>query len=495
MTDAEYLDWLTSDHPRVVLAEFTVKSGGYTTPRYIATVPYISASTDTPASQGYDDVVVGAPTIRQAIGEPLAVGEVVIDNADGSLDGWLEDIADGQPITLLIGDPAWPRADFRPLITGILDHIDAPSHDTLSLVIRDRKELLNKPIQDTLYTTGPATGQPKPLAFGVIKNAEPVLTNTTLPSVYQIHDGPIYAVGNVRVNGSGWSYTTDLANGTVTLSSVATGRVTMDVEGEPTADETRALRKMSEFIRWVAGRCGLTETDIDADSMDALDTTLSNWEGSVLTYVDVLGYFVKDRQNAVQALDTVLGSMGCHWSIGRTGKIRAWRLDEPTGTAALTLGVDDIPQDGLRPVAWEAPWKRVRMGPALNWTPQDRDGLYEGLAPDVREYYGQEYLDAVAEFSPAIDAGHDGALDPEVIRTYLSSTVAAGKEARRLGDLHAVQRRAYAVEVIAPTLPIDLGAEIEITYPRFGFEAGANAVVVAIEESVSTDRVRLEVWK
>jgi hypothetical protein len=488
ISDEQYIEWLTSDNARVVLAEFTVKSGGSNVARYLSdmtyiTVPgYVDAVTNIPAGTSYDDIIIDAPTIRQAIGEPLGVGEVIVDNSDGSLDSWLNDIADGKAITILIGDPSWPRSDFRKLFTGIIDHIEAPTHDTLALIIRDRKERLNGPLQDSLYTNG----VPKPLAFGFLKNIEPVLTNSTLPSVYQSHDGAIYAVNAVRVNGSPWAYTSNTAAGTITLSNQATGRVTMDIIGARTQDGTRGLKRASEFLRWVLVRMGMTDADIDWDSMAALDAKLD-------PDVDNLGYYVNDRRNAVQAIDEVLASLGCYWSFGRTGQLKAWRLDAPTGTAALALGPDDIHIDGLRPIAWEAPWKRVRLGAVRNWTIQDRDGMYEGLPAETREYYGIEYPDGINEWVTTADAGHLGALSPGLIGTFLADQ--GGPEAQRLASLRSVQRRVYAVDIIAPSLPVELGTEVSITYPRFGFEGGANAIVIGIEESFSAGRVTLEVWR
>lgn len=502
LSDADYLEWLRTDHLRVVLAEVECWSGGAVVTRYLSDKIYASGPYDTPASTPYLDLIAGTPSIRQKLGEPLGVGALELDNPDGELDTWLDDSFDGRPIRLYIGDPAWSRNDFRMLFTGIVDHLDAGSHNTLVLAIRDKKELLNKPIQENTYSSGPAQGQPKPLGLGFMYNVEPILTNDSSAPVYQVHDGAILGVTEVRVNGmplSSSSYSVDLANGVVTIgsSSYITGRLTMDVQGAAVAlfEGVNWYCRLDMAIDWLARRAGLGDGDIDAGSLAALRAKLTS---SYYGVVDNLGYYLPSRQNAVAVLDELTASMGCGWYFGRDGKLKIWRLDVPTGTAALTLTPDDIEPEGLRPVAWEAPVKVWKVGGRLNWTVQDRASLSPQLSAKNRDLYAQDFLTVIDEKYAATYGQtyiYLGGLSPDVVRTYLYNYGNAAIEADRLRSLRLVPRRRYSVNVIAPTLPIELGTEIRIIYPRFGFANGANGIVVGIEENVTAERVVLEVWK
>jgi hypothetical protein len=232
VSELEYLAWLAADGvQRVVLVEAKYYADGSEQTRYFSNYPYISGPADTPANRAYDDILADIPSFRVGIDAPLAIGDIEIYNESGDLDGWLDDAWDGREVAVYLGDPSWSRNSFRQILSGIIADISAPSPDRLSLSIRDKKELLNVPVQSNLFTEDPHQDTPKPLCLGWCFNVTPFLVDAA-SLTYQIHDGEVYDIYQVRDNGVPVGYTKDLIHGKFTLgNSVASVSVTQGGSG------------------------------------------------------------------------------------------------------------------------------------------------------------------------------------------------------------------------------------------------------------------------
>jgi hypothetical protein len=481
ITDAEYKAWLAADAvERVILVEAKVYSGGEEIIRYFANFPYVSGPFDEPANIAYDDIVAAVPSFRAAIDAPLAVGDLEIWNESGERDAWLDDGWDGRDITLYLGSPTWPREEFRPILTGTIAGIYAPSSDRLSLAIRDKKELLNVPVQKSLYTSGPNKDQPIPLCLGRVENIEPVLVDgATL--TYQVHDGAVDWITAVRDNGVPVAFIHDEPNGKFQLLAMPMGRITADVNGARKG-YVDYYKNPAECVKWLALRAGLSTSDINEQNFTEFDVSHSG----------AISLYIRDRRNLIEVLDEIMASVGGHWNFSRTGQLRVWQLNAPTGTAVATFDADDVAQGGLTVTRQELPILTLRLGCNPNWTVQDRDSLAGAVNETQRDYYGKPDL-RVHRWVNDDPTAHKGALSPALIRSLLVD--GSAEVIRRAGLHNNTVRNVYEAQMLAGVFQVDLGDEITLTHPRFGFEPGANAIVIGFEEHPTGNRGTLELWR
>jgi hypothetical protein len=485
MTDAEYLAWLLADNPRVILADLGYYSGGSVLTERVGTHAYTGVINSQTVS--YQPIIAGVPDLVQAMDAPLAVGTLELHNEGGTLDSWLGRAFDGRAITLRIGGPGWAGADFRTLATGIIDHVQA-THDRLQVVFRDARERLNGPLTtDTL----PGGARIPILIAG--ENITPVLSDS-VTRTYRVTKGPMVNVSAVRANGTPVSFTQNTAAGTLTLSTSATGLITCDAYGESSAlESSTGVMALTKAVITLGKLGGLTDSDFDATSFAALKDKLTL--GGTAPDDHTFGWF-PERVNALDAIESILSPRRCHWGCTRDGKIRVWRLDLPTGTPALTLGLHNIVERSLVPGEWEPAVYHWDIKAVPNYSVQDPSSLDAGLGMGDIELWGRDYLDLVPInfMAASVRTTYAGAVSrgPEV--WPMSGPTLEGEITRRRA-IHDVPRRRYRLRVFAPSLPIYVGDEVRITYPRFGFASGANAIVTAMKESFAQGITELEVWK
>jgi hypothetical protein len=489
ITEAEFRDWLSQDNPRAVLAEVSVYGNAGPESFYFSNYPYISATTDTPANTPYDDVLADVPGWRTGIDASLSVGEVSVMNESGERDAWLDKAWDGWPIALYLGDPDWPKREFRQILAGTMDGLTAPSAHYLSIAVRDKKESLNKPVQTNLYETGDNEGQPIPLCLGYCENVEPVLVDAA-HLIYQVHDGPIRAIIQVRDNGVPVAVSTDLENGKFALLAAPEGRITATVQGAIT--DWGFIDRAPEFIRYLATRGPLTDADLD----------LVNFAEIAVECPQTLGLYIRERRNHIEVYDEIMATLGGYWYFNRLGRMRLWRLSTPSGTPVAEFVADDVAEQGLTVSGRTPALGQIKLGVQRRWTVQDKDSLAGSVSAAYREYWGNEYTPAVATDSLTATA-HPGAEKPDEIGTlFAAPTLAAAKafgiaEAeRRLALTAGVRLPAiYRAELFARGYQLELGNVVKLTHPRFGFAAGELAVVVGIEERPTRGRMTLELWR
>ena len=205
-TRTQWMAWLEQDAaPRCVLAELGMMDTATPVTKYLSNVPYSSKSYDSPASQPYTEAIVGVPSYRaQATNlfagqSTLAIGELILDNADGSRDAWLKANVDGRDARILLGAPDWPRYDFRTFALGTIRAIHTDGLGRLSVQLRDRQMLANKPVQTETISGGDTEGRLVPLTVGAAFWLDPVPTNDSAIE-YQVHDGAVSSIGDAWDN-------------------------------------------------------------------------------------------------------------------------------------------------------------------------------------------------------------------------------------------------------------------------------------------------------
>ena len=240
---------------------------------------------------------------------------------------------------------------------------------------------------------------------------------------------------------------------------------------------------VTTYTDWVSG-------DIDSASFSAHDTA----------FTQTVGVQVKNGSNVLDVIDFLLSSVGSYWYIKRNGKLAIRQFGEPDVTAVVSFTDDDTLDRTLSVVSESEPCWQVTVGYYKNWHPQDGDalaGVY--LQPDAyseanRAKYSTEYL-RKSNADSGVKTIWPLAADPPPLVTALADSADAAAEALRLRQLWDSKRSVYRFESILAPGTVELGDTIELDHPRYGFNGGANAVVVGIEESLDSGKIILEIWR
>jgi hypothetical protein len=253
LTSAQQQEWLTEDNFRIVLIDLQyyhpvnglqmlrISSYPYVMPIGDSTIDPIDGIT-IEKDLGYDDIISNVPNIVTRLDSDETIGAIDLLNTDGEYDWLLNDVTIvGHKLIVYIGDNLWIRDNFIPILEGVVSGVTSTSPTNIQLLIRDKKESLNVPLQgqvidttywanlmddiDNAHTAGGFQGTiynstdglydrtkavlPEatkdthvPICLGKCFNIEPVLVDS-FNHIYFIHDSDegIAEVTEVRSNG------------------------------------------------------------------------------------------------------------------------------------------------------------------------------------------------------------------------------------------------------------------------------------------------------
>lgn len=311
ITDPQFSAWLATDSRRAVLCEldYAIESGGAPAEStlYLSNCPYTTGPADSPANTRYRDCIVRAPVIDRSVNADtlsgltrISVGELELANADGELDGVLGLIIDGRAGRFYLGDPSWPRSDFR-LVLSCLSEFARGEDQRVTIKVRDGRLLLDKTIAGAIVNDE----RRKPIVLGWNGSAcgfsiEPVVKNASTLEYYVLENYVGSIVSGVYDNGvtldDGVAFTGDntaiTANaGTDTITRVGHGLAVDDVvRFTVTSDIFAGLSANTQY--WVIS-AGFTadnfrlSTTKGGSAVDITGTTFSGLIGcSVRRYYD-----------------------------------------------------------------------------------------------------------------------------------------------------------------------------------------------------------------
>lgn len=497
ISDAEFLAWLRDDRSqRVLLAEAVYHDGVTTQTAYLGSRDYTSGPSDTPANRYYQDRLKSIPTFTRRMSEQLTGrtvggwGDFELDNLDGELDAWLGYGWDGRALTLYIGDATWARNDFRVVMAGVTEDIIARDETTIALRARDEQYLLERPITTARFTTGDNADRLKPVLYGQCRNIEPVVENS--PTLkYCAHDGRMQAFDTVYNNGLSVGHTDTVATGSYVLTAgPAGGQITADARGAiSSGSPSTYLTKVGQIIEDILiYRAGVSAANIASSDFVAFNALCPQ----------TVGVYVREGGEIVETTDALALSVGAYYGPKRDGKWTIDRLNAPTGSYVLAIDEDDIVEFGMSIKSRQIPAGEIQLGYKRRWTVQ-KSGLAGAVSNATLAELAEEYSVAKASNlagSPlAIGTKHLRPRMPELEGTLLYSQAEADAEATRRAVLESTVRTVYRLEGFLAPFLLELGDEILITYPRFGFDSGLTAIVVGFEESPTANRMVLEVWR
>lgn len=490
-TIAEIVSWLkTANHIRTILVEVesVLIGGGQSATFYLASQPFVTSSSDTPANRSYDPCLVGGISFSESLSLDNSVsigyGDLEVDNSDGSKDAWLNYVWTNRSIKIYIGDPTWPKNDYTLIFSGLVSDVSSRSRNSLNLVLVDKLQKLNNPISEVLLASSElASDTLIPVTFGECFNVSPLVADSSTLT-YQVHTGPIEQIIEVRDNGAPVEFTADPATGTFVLDQSPYGQITCSVQGAKTGGVY--TNTIPEIIKTIVKNYGpansrLTDADID----------LANFASFNTLYPYPVGVYCTSRENMLEVCNQLAGSIGAQLTFSNLGLLKLVRLDLAGTGTTYTVEPSDVESRSLTVGEKSVVRAATKLGYAKNWTPQT-SGLAAGINPASVPLFNTEYLFETDENTTTAD---DYAIttEPEMEPTLLVTTTGAQAEAVRRNTLFSASRTIYTMTAYPHYLFVNLGDNINLTNPRFGLNVTKSGIVVDIDRDWITGRVSLGV--
>jgi hypothetical protein len=246
-----------------------------------------------------------------------------------------------------------------------------------------------------------------------------------------------------------------------------------------------------------------TAAQMWVDVLEQGGKTSGDWSALDVTYLDAdtaaeLGYWSGiEPVTCSEVLSKIADSVGAWWGVGREGKYRVQRLEDPTGqTAIASFTADDMKKPLERVPTADAgrglpTWRSV-IRYAKNYTPQS--DLAGGVTVVRRSELAQSWKEESAE-SASVKTAYLLARE-QVDETLLTTATDASTEATRRLALRDSRRDRFqfAVQLNGTTNRLDLGDIITVTHSRFGLSAGKNFVVIGLDLDTGSRTLTLDIW-
>jgi hypothetical protein len=486
-----FLTWLGANGARrCLIAEVAVRVGGVEITRYLSTTGYTSEPADTPASQLYTGRITGSVSFTrrldlQGSGGSIAFGDIELDNEDGALDDWPNDIWAGRAITLYLGQVNWPKSSFELAFAGTVDDITPKSRSSMSLKLRDILGPLNSTLSTaTIGGTRDNKNALRPICLGECFNVSPVLLDPTVGGgEYAVHtNSAIEGVIEERDNGIAVASTVTAAAGKFSLTNARYGTITCDPQGAKVAGVWR--NDVGGLVEWVALASVGDGNGIVAGQIDA--TALTAFRAACAQPV---GLYVTDRGNRLQVMQQLAASVGATVTTTYNGKLILVRVafGSPVGTISTRQMVDGT----FAPLSRPAIQGAVRLAGERNWTPQT-SGLAGSLTDAQPQMFGDEYIYFTSSDATVL-ANYGQSATPAAVETLLIVEADLTAESLRRLALWKVPHTVYGFDGFPECFAYEIGETRTLTFPRFGMSAGVPALIVGIQHDWVKCRARIEV--
>lgn len=479
MTDSEFEEWLKNPSRYVLLVEVATA-----TPKYLSTVAYTTLPTDTPANRAYLPKMSDGIAFREQMpisgSFSMSIGDLAIDNSDGSLDGWLDEIFANKTLQVFVGDVTWPRGDFRLVLEGVVSELDCTNRNSLTLILKDKLQRLNTPVSEALLGgSTPNADRLLPLTFGEVHNITPLLVDPPNHE-YQFNTGASERIIEVRDNGVPVTITPDLASGKFRHTKTPAGTMTCSVQGVTPYKNT-----VAGIVKLLATAYGnpaerFTSSDIDASNFTTFDTANPA----------PVGVYLDSRANVLAVCQELAASIGAVVAMSREGKLRLLKVGAPTPDPIKEVFSHMYEEGSLQIEQRTKVIAGVKLGYCKNYTVQTN--LETGIPPEHKDLFAQEWLTVTARDS-TVATNYGLYAEPEQDNTNLLALADAQAEADRRLALWKVQRNVFSFKGYSELMLLELGQEIKLYNSRFGLSAGKVGQVVGLATDWISRRVTVEV--
>jgi hypothetical protein len=490
-TAAEVTAWLRTNRRRVVLVEVAVRVSGVETTKYLSNTPFVTTAAETPSAIAYSPCITGGVAFSETLSlsgaASVSYGNIQLDNAGGVRDDWLASthVWANRSIKVYIGDAQWVRDDFYKVFDGLVADIDSSDAENLELKLVDKLQRLNNPISETLL--GGSTNNKDrliPICFGEVFNVEPLLTNPATLE-YQVHNGPIESIIEVRSNGAvPVSNTVFVSTGKFTLSTSPDGvNITCSVQGSKPVSYSNNI---ATIVQDIVQNYGPTYTRLVVGDLDSASLT-----AFTAAFPQPVGMYCTERINMLEACQQLAGSVGAQVVMTTQGKLRLVQLTNTPAGTPVDLTAADIDYHTLA-VGERPPVKAaVKLGFCKNYTVQET--IAGGVVASSAALFKKEWLTVTSSDSTVAGVYK---LQGETVmeETQLLVEADATTEADRRRDMWKTPRTLYSARGRAHLLLTELGDPVTLTHTRFGLAGGVLGQVVGIERDWLAGRITLRVF-
>lgn len=486
-TDAQMIAWLKNDSAiRCVLMEVGVLSNGVEITRYVSNRGYVTTPSDTPSNQIYIPLISGGVKFTESLsldGTPsLSYGDIEFDNYSGEIDSWLGDIWVNRPVKLYLGDMTWNRSQFYKIFDGITATNAAPARDKLSITLSDKMLRLNTTMSEVkLGGTSPNSDKLIPLLFGECHNITPLLIDSSLLK-YQVNNGPIESIIEVRDNGVPVSFTADILSGTFVLNQAVVGTITCSAQGDKAPYYTNNAIYMIKRIVKSFGNVlqQLTDNDIDQDNLTTFATANTA----------PVGIYLSEKSNVLEVVNKLASSVGARAAMSRQGLLYLVKVDLTNVSGGTVVTASDMVQWSLNVQELPTVIAAVKLGYCYNYTVQK--ALQTGIPTADIDLFALDWLSITATNTDTATK-YKLFADPVLQESCLLTTADATTEANRRLALLSTQRKIMHYQGLGYLMLEKLGGIQTIQHSRFGLSAGVAAQVISLTTDWLNPRVDINV--
>lgn len=446
---------------------------------YFSNGAYTTDPLDTPTNTAYIPLITGGINFGESLtldgSVSISVGSIELDNTSGQLDGYFfSHIWKNRSVSIYIGDPSWKKSDFKLLFKGNIAEIASTGRNNLSLVISDVFQKLNASISDqTVQIAGKSNAvELVPLTFGECFNITPLLLNSgTL--TYQVHNGPIEDIIEVRDNGIPVAFTKDLANGKFTLTRAPFGQITCSVQGHKPSNTYS--NKIGETIKNILTQYGPSGARLQISDINT--TNFTNFDNSFPTvngeYTRGIGVYIRESANVLDVCNRLAKSAraqvtvtaGPQASDSDVGLLKLIKL-EIASSAVQSITSSDIEEYSLS-IAEKAPINPTsKLGYSKNWTVQE-SGLAAGVPANLQSIYGKEYFITITNNYDVATAYKLNSENDALEDTLLIHKTGAENESYIRSSFWSTPRYIYNFVGYPHLFDLQLGDTISLTNRRY----------------------------
>lgn len=479
--------WLKDQRAiRCVLIEVGVQVGGVETTRYLSNKAYVTGATDSPANTVYKPVVAGGVEFTESLSldgsTSLSYGDIELYNIGGDKDSWLNDIWRNRSIKVYMGDVSWARNQFQMIFNGVVFDVDTRTRDRINLKLSDKLQRLNNPVTEVkLGGTSQNKDRLIPLCFGECFNVEPLLVDAANHE-YQVHNGAIERIIEVRDNGVPVSFTEYVATGKFRLNQSPVGQITCSVQGDKYLGYITDVGSIIERIVTGYGHATQRFTSVDIDN-----TKLTAFKSANTAPV---GIYLSERANVIEVCNQIADSVGARVSMSRSGLMYLTKIAIPRSDSGTTVTASNMVERSLTIADLPAVVASVQVGYAKNWTVQAN--IQTGIPSAHVAMFAQEWL-TVTSADSNVASKYNLFTDPVMEETLLlRGTDATAECARRLA-LFSTQRKVIQYEGLPALLTEQLGNTQTVQHSRFGLSGGQAGQIISLKTSWLNPKVTVEV--
>lgn len=463
-----------------------------------------------------------------------AVGQAILSNADGGLDFLADYYVDGRTcrLTLVSTDgEEFPESEAYAVLEPESTHTyDVDGADTELLVdvnsfqayigiverfiwsgdkvqvqLKDGREALDRTHPYTTYAgdnvlpdgvEGVETdiqGTIKPVVYGAVVNAKPILVNTS-QLIYQVHEGSPFTVGAVYDQGV---LLTEAAGQPET--SLSNLYASSPIGGEYTWFDGYIKVGAQPQELTVSGGNGTGGNDAGATFSQVAGEAGFSVDPADVTALNALGkarFYLTSETTTATILDDIAKSFGCYWALLPNGTIRVKQLAAPDASPSIVI--EDYQILSI---------SRAATGSGPNGIPSYRviieqdpteyvQSTFAAAAhPAVVARFSKKYRNSIAE-DTSVKTNHLLSEELKVTSLVRNKTEADAVASTLLG---LVKVRRDTVSVTARLKgsvlqSMSIGSSVKVISSKLGYSAGRNFLVMGYEINGRTDTVKLELW-